>query len=543
MVARTDGMHADLSGLDRLVVNLTHRATVGDLATRGAACFGDRAAVIDGEHVLTYADLEARANAVARGLIKHGLGCGDGVALQIQNRWEFIVAFFACAKAGIVALPLNLALSASEIAYQLADSGVRAVITEDEFLAVLEPALDEECAVEVVHVIGSAPDTVAGRAASDWALLLENGTAPLEVFVDDRDIVQCLYTSGTTSLPKGVVTSHVSVVIGVLNSALGFGMRRRRAAGVMPIVLPLFHVTALDVLLLPLLLTGGTAALHRGFDPGAVLADFSRYRVTHLALLPAMWAALLEQPELPTVDTSALEIGLYAMAPMPPERLTAIRAAFPHADIILGSGQTETTPLSELQWPEHQGEKDNSWGCAVATTDVRIMSPDGRLLPVGEEGEIVYRTPQLMDGYWNNADANTNVFAHGWFHGGDVGYRDDEGVIWFTDRMKDMIKSGGENVSSVEVERVLLAHDGVAECAVVGLPDDRWEEAVSAFIVEQPGATADPDDLLTYCKEKLAGFKVPKRFDIVDELPKTATGKIKKHEIRDSRSRASQDTR
>ncbi|MPZ62524.1 MAG: AMP-binding protein [Propionibacteriales bacterium] len=541
MSVHADGMHADLSGLDPLVVNLTHRATVGDLATRGAQSFGDRPAVIDGEFVLSYRDLDARANAVARGLLQHGLRRGDGVALQIQNRWEFIVAFFACAKAGIVVLPLNLALSPNDIAYQLADSGVKAVIAEDEFLPVLEPAVKADCAVEVVHVIGSSPETVAGRTASNWTELLDNDTSTVEVFVDDRDILQCLYTSGTTSLPKGVVTSHVSVVIGVLNSALGFGMRRRRVGSVMPIVLPLFHVTALDVLLLPLLLTGGTAVLHQGFDADAVVKDFANHRVTHIALLPAMWAGLLEHPDLPKVDTAALEIGLYAMAPMPGDRLRAIRGAFPQADIILGSGQTETTPLSELQWPEHQGEKDNSWGCAVATTDVRIMALDGRLLPPGEEGEIVYRTPQLMDGYLNNAEANAKASAHGWFHGGDVGYRDDEGVIWFTDRTKDMIKSGGENVSSVEVERVVLDHDTVAECAVVGLPDDRWGEAVTAFVVKHPGTTATPDDLREHCKTKLAGFKVPKRFIAVEELPKTATGKIKKHEVRASHGPTSHD--
>jgi acyl-CoA synthetase (AMP-forming)/AMP-acid ligase II len=356
----------------------------------------------------------------------------------------------------------------------------------------------------------------------------------VEVFVDDRDILQCLYTSGTTSLPKGVVTSHVSVVLGSLNSALGFGMRRGRVGSVMPIVLPLFHVTALDVLVLPILLTGGTAIIHRGFDADVILRDFERHRVTHIALLPAMWAAILDHPDLAAVDTASLRFGLYAMAPMPAERLRAIRSAFPEADILLGSGQTETTPLSELQWPEHQGEKDSSWGCAVATTDVRMMAPDGRLLPDGEVGEIVYRTPQLMEGYWNNTDANAKAFEHGWFHGGDVGYRDSEGVIWFTDRKKDMVKSGGENVSSVEVERVVLDHETVAECAVVGVPDDRWGEAVTAFVVPQAGAAVRADDLRAHCKATLAGFKVPKHFEVVDELPKTATGKIKKHEIRAS---------
>ncbi len=507
-----NGMHADLSGLDSLVVNLTHRAVLGDLTTRGVHTYGDRAAVIDGDHVLSYRQLDSYANAVARGLLDRGLRRGDGVALQIQNRWEFVVTFFACAKIGVVALPVNLALAATDIAYQLTDSGVLAVVTEEAFLPVLEEALTPDCAVESVYVIGAVPDAVADRPAYDWLALLEHAAAAVEVFVDDRDILHCLYTSGTTSLPKGVVTSHVSVLIAVLTSALELGLRRRRQGFVMPIVLPLFHVTALDVLLLPVLLTGGTAVLHRGFEPAAVVQDFAEYRVTHIALLPAMWAAVLDVPALQDVDTSTLETGFYAMAPMPAQRLQAIRAAFPAATIVLGSGQTETTPLSELQWPEHQGEKDDSWGPAVATTDVRIMGPAGGLLAAGEEGEIVYRTPQLMDGYWNNAAANTQAFANGWFHGGDIGYLDDEGVVWFTDRTKDMIKTGGENVSSVEVERVILAHGAVTECAVVGLPDDRWGEAVSAFVVSRPSLVLDVEVLRSHCRANLAGFKVPKQF-------------------------------
>lgn len=528
-----DGMHADLSGIDPLVANLTHRAVLGDMPTRGAQTYGDRPAVIDGAHVLSYRELDARANAAARGLLAHGLGRGDALALAVSNRWEFVVTFFACAKIGVVVLPLNLALSAGDIAYQLADSGARAVVAEPAFLPTLEGALHSSgsARVEAVHVLGEPPDEVGGRPAARWDSLLERDTTTVEAYVDDRDILHCLYTSGTTSLPKGVVTSHVAVQIGVLTSALHLGMRPRGAAAVMPIVLPLFHVTALDVLLLPMLLAGGTVVLHRGFDPGAVLDDFAEYGVTHVALLPAMWAGLLEHPKRAEVDTSSLRTGFYAMAPMPAQRLRAIREAFPAADIVLGSGQTETTPLSEAQWPEHQGIKDDSWGPAVATTDVRAMAQDGGLLPPGEEGELVYRTPQLMEGYWNDPEANVAAFAEGWFHGGDVGYLDSEGVVWFTDRTKDMIKTGGENVSSVEVERVVLAHEAVAECAVIAEPDQHWGEAVTAYVVAS--APVDPEALRAHCKESLAGFKVPKRFALVDELPKTATGKIKKHEIRD----------
>lgn len=232
------------------------------------------------------------------------------------------------------------------------------------------------------------------------------------------------------------------------------------------------------------------------------------------------------------VDTANVQLGFYAMAPMPAQLLARLHAAFPRADVMLASGQTETGPINEAQWPEHQGVKDDSWGAPSVTSDIRIMSPDGRLLPRGEVGEIVYRTPQLMEGYWNNPQANLEAFADGWFRGGDMGYIDDEGVVWFTDRTKDMVKTGGENVSSVEVERAVLGHADVAECAVIGIPDERWGEAVTAFVVLKEGAKPDPDGLKAHCKNQLAGFKVPKRFEFVDSLPKTATGKITKHLLR-----------
>lgn len=533
MEPATTGMRPDLSGVDPLVVNLTHRAVLGDMLTRGAHTYGDRRAIIDGEHVLTYRELDAKTNAVARGLLAAGLRRGDAVALQVQNRWEFVVAFFACAKIGVTTLPLNSALSAADIGYQLVDSKVRTLITEEAFVPVLEAALaTDEAVLHTVYVIDAQPDAVAGRVPSSWTELFDHDTSTVEVIVEDRDIVHCLYTSGTTSKPKGVLTSHVAVLIAALNSALDLGVRRGRQGAVMPIVLPLFHVTALDVLLVSMLLTGGTTLLHRGFDAGAVLDDFAAHRVSHIALLPSMWAAVLEHPKLKHVDTSCLRTGFYAMAPMPAERIKALRATFPGADILLGSGQTETTPVSQVQWREHQGEKDNSWGPAVATTDVAIMDTHGRLLPPGEEGEIVYRTPQLMEGYWNNVAANTEAFTHGWFHGGDIGYLDDEGVVWFTDRTKDIIKTGGENVSSVEVERVVLAHPDVAEAAVIGSPDERWGEAVTVIVVPRASQSIDLDALRAHCKAHLAGFKVPKRFLVADDLPKTATGKVRKHVLR-----------
>ncbi|HOM13413.1 MAG TPA: AMP-binding protein [Rubrivivax sp.] len=527
-------MQADLSGVDPLVVNLAHRLAVGDMPTRAAQTFGKRVALIQGGHSVTYAQLEARSNAVARGLLGQGLRRGEALALQMGNRWEFLVTLFACAKIGVVVLPVNLALSAKDIAYQLVDSGAVAVATEEMWLPTLQQALElgRGHAVRFVQRIGSGPATLGDLPVHDWADGLTHDTAVVEAMVEDRDVLQCLYTSGTTAAPKGVLTSHLAVQMAVMSTALHLGLRPRGHGQTISVVLPMFHTTALNVLVMPFLLTGGTVILHSGFDAGKLVDDIATRGTTHLMLLPMMWNALLAQPRLREVDTHALQLALYAMAPMPGPLLEALRQTFPNAEVILGSGQTETTPANELQWPEHQGVKDDSWGAPTVMSDVRIMGEGGRLLPRGEEGEIVYRSPQLMAGYWNNGPANTAAFAHGWFHGGDVGYIDDEGVVWFTDRTKDMVKTGGENVASVEVERALLAHPDVAECAVVGLPDERWGEAVTAFVVLGPGARADAAALTAHCKERLAGFKVPKLFRFVGSLPKTATGKITKHTLR-----------
>ncbi len=538
------GMRPDLSGVDPLVANLTHRVCIGDLTTRAAHQFGDRVAIIDGDVTLTFGELEERANAVARGLQSRGYGRGDAIAVQLQNRWEFVVSFFACAKLGVVAMPINLALSSDDVAYQLIDSEVGAVITEDAFTPVLEAALGAapRAAVREVYLVGGSRGPLAGRAVAVFADLAADDTTPVETIVDDRDVLHCLYTSGTTSRPKGVVTSHVAVQIGVLTTAMTVGLRPDVAPAVAPIVLPLFHVTALDVVLLPTLAVGGTAVLLRGFDAARVAQTFADHRVTHISMLPMMWAAILAEPGLDDADTASLQTGFYAMAPMPALLLERLRTRFPNAAIILGSGQTETTPLSEMQWPGHQGVKDASWGPAVATTDIAIMGPDGELLPCGQEGEIVYRTPQLMEGYWNNAQANREAFAHGWFHGGDIGYLDDAGVVWFTDRAKDIIKSGGENVSSVEVERILLGHELVSEVAVVGTFDDRWGEAVTAIVVPASPVDGSPADsaaaaeaIREFARQRLAGFKTPKRVVFVKALPKTATGKIQKHRLRSTR--------
>ena len=528
-------MRPDLSGVDPVALNLATRMSVGDLLTRSAQLFGARTAVSDASGDTTYAHLDACAEAFRRVLLDAGLQRQEPVAFLLGNSWRFVASFFGCAKAGLVALPVNLVLAPDDIAWILTDSGTRTVVADAAFLPLLEQVLPGVPGIERVVVTGDAPpESVASRPVLRWDDVAAD-TTPLRVLVEDRDTVHCLYTSGTTARPKGVLTSHLAVHVGALSNALQVGHPRGDEASTMPIVLPLFHTTALDTLLLPVLLTGGTAVLPAGFEPEGFLDVVEQRRATHLMLLPMMYGALLASPTLSTRDLSSVRLCIYAMAPMAPERIAAIAAAFPNAKVLLGSGQTECVPATVFQWPSHQERKSASWGPATTTVDVRILDPEGNQVPTGAAGEIVYRGPHVMSGYWNNAEANRAAFAHGWLHSGDVGHLDDEGVVWFTDRVKDIVKTGGENVSSVEVERTLLSCPDVAECAVIGVPDPTWGEAVTAIVVPADSSadeTALAQRVTAHCREHLAGFQVPKRVHVVRTLPKTATGKVQKGDLR-----------
>lgn len=527
-------MQPDTSGVAPLDMNVATRASVGDTLTRTAAMFGDRTAIAHGERQITYHELDHTSTQLANALLTAGLQRQQPVALVMANSIEFVIAYYACAKAALVAVPLNLALTGEDIEWILRDAGATTLIADSTALGLLEPFLANSTTTPTVIVNGPMTRQAPPNAPRWEDFLAAGSTAPVPVPVYDRDTVQCLYTSGTTSRPKGVLTSHVSVLIAGMTNAMQIGHRWGSSSSTLVNVLPLFHTTALNTLLLPVLFTGGTVALHAAFDPRAVLEDIDKHQATHVMLLPVMYQALVHAYDGADKKFTSLRCAVYAMAPMPSGLLDAVDDMFPNASVILGSGQTEVVPATVLQWPEHQETKPQSWGPAVPTVETAILGSDGQQLGPGQSGEIAYRGPHVCSGYWNNPEANRYAFAGGWFHSGDIGYLDDEHVVWFTDRLKDIIKTGGENVSSVDVERVVASAPDVAECAIIGMPDDRWGEAVTAVVV--PSETANvqglEEKIIAYAKQYLAGFQVPKRVVIARQLPKTATGKIQKHLVR-----------
>ncbi|MFC4946492.1 AMP-binding protein [Pseudonocardia sp. GCM10023141] len=518
-----------------LTENLIQRINVGDMLTRTAALRPIRLAVVDGDRRWTYAEFNAWVNRLAHGLTGRGYVRGDALGLASANSAEFLAVYFACAKLGVVCVPMNLGWRPDEVAYVLGHSQARGIVVESQLVDAMREGIAKVSDVaDVIVAPGTGAAYTVEPADRHWstldALLADDASEP-QVVVEDADGLSYLYTSGTTSFPKGVVGSHKAIYMGSMSGALesGWNAEDRFIA-----MMPMFHTAQLNAFCTPAVLVGATLHVSRGFDPAAFLDTIERERITQVFGLPMMFRAALEHPSFAGRDLSSLKRAVYAMAPMPDALIRACLDGF-GCDFALLFGQTEMSPVTTLFRPEHQLTHIGAVGTPITGVQVAIMDADGALLPAGEQGEIVYRGPSTMNGYLRNPEATAAAFAHGWFHSGDVGRFDDDGVLWFADRYKDVIKTGGENVASIEVEKAVYAADArVAEVVVVGLPHERWSEAITAVVVPKAGERIDEVELLAAVKQRLDGYKVPKAVIVVDELPRTSTGKIQKNVVRDA---------
>lgn len=532
-------MRLDLTGIDPVDHALARRCSVGDIPTRAAATFAARAAVVDDTGSWSFSELESVANRFAHGLVAHGIEAEEPVAILSPNCREFVASYFAAAKAGMVALPINLLSGLENIAHALSDSGTRILVVHCSLADLVIGALAAIPAIRTVVVVGGVPDGLAapadGPAVLGWDDLLADEDSTPDTVIADRQVAQCLYSSGTTSRPKGVLTSHLAVTVAGLSNGAIFGLRWGAQASITVLPLPLFHTAALNGVLIPGITMGATVHLLPGFDPATYVETVARVRATHLVALPLMLEALAEGPDR-GLDLSSVEVALYAMAQMSEPVRRRLETAMPGAKLVLGSGMSECTPATVMQWPELGSDKPDSWGYPTPVAENRICEPGGdALLPRDTDGEIVYRGPTVMEGYWNNPEANAGAFVGGRLHSGDLGRIDHEGVVWFSDRVKDIVKSGGENVSSLHVEQVLLAHPHLAEVACVGRPDPKWGELVIAVVVPAEGAPAGDDlraSVLEFGAERLSHSHRPRDVVVVDAIPRTATGKIRKVELR-----------
>ncbi len=499
--------------------NLIHRVNVGDMLTRSAAARPSQPAVVDADRRWTYSEFNSWVNRLARGLAERGYRRGDALGLASANSAEFLAVYFACAKLGVVCVPVNLGWRTEEVAYVLDHSGSRGLVVEAALAESVRPALARVPAAPEIFLAEELSGIESGDASEPGAL------------VEDRDALTYLYTSGTTSFPKGVVGSHLAIYLESMQGALDSGWN---ASDRFVAMMPMFHTAQLNAFCTPAVLVGATIFVHRGFDPVRLLDTIEGEGITQIFGLPMMYRAMLEEPSFAGRNLSSLRRAVYAMAPMPDALIRACLDGF-GCDFALLFGQTEMSPITTLFRPEHQLTHIGAVGTPLTGVQVAILDPDGNQLPPGESGEIVYRGPSTMNEYLRNPEATAEAFAHGWFHSGDVGHFDADGVLWFSDRYKDVIKTGGENVASIEVEKaVYAASPAVAEAVVVGLPHERWTEAITAVVVPKPGESIDPAALRAALKAHLDGYKVPKSVIVVDELPKTSTGKIQKNKVREA---------
>ncbi|WP_245607443.1 AMP-binding protein [Pseudonocardia spinosispora] len=516
-----------------LAENLIQRVNVGDSLARSAAAHPARTAVVDGDRRWTYAEFNRWVNRVAHGLADRGYRRGDALAIASGNSAEFLAVYYAAAKLGVVCVPINLGWRGEEVTYVLEHSRSKAVVVESQLVDALSDAIAGAGDVaEVIVAPGTGADHRREPADRGWCGFGElEGDVDTEPdrFVADRDPLSYLYTSGTTSFPKGVMTGHLAIYLESMSSALECGWSREDRFAAM---MPMFHTAQLNAFCTPAVLVGASIHVQRGFDPRVLLDTIEGERITQVFGLPMMYRTMLEHPSFAGRDLSSLRRCTYAMAAMPEALIRRCLDEF-GCDFALLFGQTEMSPVTTLFRPEHQLSHLGAVGTPVTNVAVAIMGPDGELLPTGEQGEIVYRGPSTMTGYLRNEQATEEAFAHGWFHSGDVGRFDSDGVLWFADRFKDVIKTGGENVASIEVELAVYAADPrIGEVVVVGLPHARWTEAITAVVLPKDGETVDPDELIGTLKQTLDGYKVPKSVIVVSELPRTSTGKVQKNVVR-----------
>lgn len=540
-------------------IRRARRNTLSDLLRRSRMRTPEHLALVYDDERLTYAALDDRVNQTAWALAEDGVKSGTMVAVLSRNSMDFAVLNFALARLGAVMVPMNYMLTKPDLAYILGHAKVTVLAASAEFAGVLDKAAKmAEVAIASryvmdadVHFVSSAavpadqpelstrapaepPSTRLADSASWQALGARRANSSAGLFeadVVDEDVAQILYTSGTESRPKGVMLTHANLVGEYVSTILDGGMEARDVA---IHALPLYHSAQLHCFLGPGVYIGSSGIILPGAAPDVILRTIEEERVTQLFCPPTVWIALLRHPDFATRDLSSLKKCYYGAAIMPTEVLKELSSRLPQAKFWNFYGQTEVAPLATVLKPEDQMRKLGSAGKPALNVETRIVDEQGNEVPRGTVGEIVHRTSHAMLGYLYDAKKTEEAFLGGWFHSGDLGVMDEEGYITVVDRKKDMIKTGGVNVSSREVEEFLYTIEGVSEVAVIGVPHRYWIEAVTAIIVPKAQVQLDSETVVAACRANLSKFKVPKYVVLADALPKNPSGKILKRELRNA---------
>ena len=499
---------------------------VGHLITRGARYYGDQTAfVLDGE-AISFRNLNIRVNKLVNALLSLGLKKGDRVGLLFHNSLAYLESYLALYKAGLVWVRLNARLGPADIKGMIDDSGARALIHGPEFFKIVEEASSE---LEWVIKKGEGPGI-------DYDDFLQQGTdkePPVDVLMDD--LCDLWYTSGTTGAPKGIMLTHRNVLTCtqlLLSDVYDITHEDK-------FLTPGALSHAGSVRILPFLVRGAACYLHSHFDPQKIFEEIETSKITDLAAVPTMLIALMDHPERPKHDLSSLKRITYAGSPMPVERIKEALEIFgPVLDQSYGLAESIIT-ITHLSRQEHVLEDDParekrlaSTGREYAGVQINIVDDNDQLLGPNEIGEVITRSDLVMRGYWNQPEKTQEALKGGWLHTGDIGYVDEDGYLFLVDRKHDKIITGGLNVFPREVEEVISAHPAVAQVAVFGAKDPFWGEAVTATVVVREGMSVTDEAVMAFCKERLAGYKRPKKIFFLDDLPKNLYGKVLRKDLK-----------
>lgn len=505
--------------------------TVAEWIRRSAVRRPDAPALIDGERRLTYAQFNERVNRQANGLLAAGIARGERVATLTNNHIEAVEAVAAAAKGGFVHVPVNFRSVPREIAYVVNHCGASVLIVEKEYVAKLAEAGELPTVRKVIVLEPGNPDSEYER----WLAQQDAGEPPVDVTAEDNFFI--CYTSGATGTPKGVLHQQRQVVAHAPVVVIGYEFTPDSKV---LLVYPHNSIASINMFYVPAWLLGACVVLtdQRNFSAERWLDLVQKERITHSHLVPTMLFRVLECAKLKDTDTSSIVTIGYGSAPMPTERIERLQEVFGNV-LIQGYGMTEVSSIAayldkqdHLEGMRGDRERLNSCGRAAFGTELRVVDEEDRDVAPGEIGEIVFRGPQVMTGYWNDPEKTAEAMHGGWMHSGDMATLDALGYLKIVDRKKDLIISGGANISSREVEEVIYWHPSVREASVVGRPNEEWGEVPHAFVSLHEGKTLEPDELVAFCRERLSGYKCPRTIDILPDLPKNGLGKILKNELR-----------
>jgi fatty-acyl-CoA synthase len=510
------------------------------LKRHAAQLFGRKVGVVCGEDRFTYCQFNERADRLSAALLRLGVRKGDRVAYLSFNCHRLLEAYYGVPQIGAILLAMNIRLSPEELTYILNDAAPRVLCFDPEFIPLVEALRPRAPSVEHYVSLRDIKPAWAHELFYD-DLLAAFGPADIDFReLDENSVAELFYTSGTTAHPKGVMLTHRNLYLHAFYTALGLGGSDH---DVHLYTVPLFHVNSWGAPHIFTLL-GGRHVMLRKFDPPTVLALVQRERVTRLQIVPAMAIAMINHPDFSRYDLSSVRQVMIGGAPAGTALMQEVETKIPGCTALGGYGLTETSPVISLaRIKEHLAdgpEEDHlrrkaTAGYALAGSEIRVVDLDGHDVAADgkQVGEVVVRGDVVMEGYWRQPEATAAALRDGWFHTGDLATLDEEGYILIVDRAKDMILSGGENVASAEIERVLYDHPAVLECAVIAIPDEQWGEVAKAVITLRAGCQATEAEILAHCRKHLAGFKIPKSLEFADALPKGGTGKILKKVLRE----------